>query len=323
VIGAVWRFAAAERGVHRPAEMRRLVMFAGLALSIAACRHPDPTNLAVESVHAEAPPPTPRPRAPGDPLRVVTYNVHHIEEAELTLALEGNEAVAAADAILLQEVIHPGDDADSAACAFARSRGWWCAYAPGHGLDGGSLGVAIVSRHPLSELEVIELPFFHVRFNAGRRVAVAATLDLDGTPVRLYSVHLDNRLNPSQRIRQLAPVLDAAARWDGPVLIAGDMNTSPFAWLGHVVPVPTGTQDNRLERYVRGRGFTTPVTSSGPTSQWLSMRLDGMYTRGLHVVAHDVEQSVRASDHLPLWADVELAEGAEIDAPASVASARQ
>jgi endonuclease/exonuclease/phosphatase (EEP) superfamily protein YafD len=73
-----------------------------------------------------------------------------------------------------------------------------------------------------------------------------------------------------------------------------------------VVPVPAGVQDDRLESYVRRRGFATPVTSSGATSQWLSMRLDAIYTRGLQVVQSDVERSVRASDHLPLWADVTL-----------------
>jgi endonuclease/exonuclease/phosphatase family metal-dependent hydrolase len=284
--------------------MRRSVLpVAVIAIAIAACRHPDPTNLAVEAVAA----PTPATSAPPGPeLRVVTYNIHHIDGAKLTQALDGSEPLFAADVILLQEVVRAGDDVDSSACAAARARGWHCAYAPGHGYHAGSLGVAIVSRRPLSDLEAIELPFFHVRMNAGRRVALAATIDVDGTPVRLYSVHLDNRLTPGQRVAQLAPVLDAAARWSGPALIAGDMNTSPFTWVGHVLPVPTGTQDGRLEDYVRDRGFRTPVVSSGPTSQWLSMRLDAIYTRGLEVTRHDVEHSVRASDHLPLWADVTL-----------------
>ncbi|MBE7450650.1 MAG: hypothetical protein HS111_17640 [Kofleriaceae bacterium] len=39
-------------------------------------------------------------------------------------------------------------------------------------------------------------------------------------------------------------------------------------------------QDDRLERYVRGRGFTTPVVGSGATHKWLSMRLDAIYTWG-------------------------------------------
>jgi len=274
----------------------------GLLAAAAACRHPDPGSLAVASVTA----PTPAPAAaPGEPLRVVTYNIHHIDGARLGKALAADPDLAAADVVFLQEVIQPRDT-DSSACAVARVGGWHCAYAPGHGLHGGSLGVAILSHRPLAYLEAIELPYYNVRFNAGRRVALAATIDVDGTAVRLYSVHLDNRLNPGQRAHQLAPVMDAAARWDGPALIAGDMNTSPFTWVGHVMPVPAGTQDDGLERFVRSRGFATPVVKSGPTHQWMSMRLDAIYTRGLRVSEFHVEHGVRASDHLPMWADVSL-----------------
>lgn len=282
--------------------MRRFVLPLAV-IAIAACRHPDPASVAVEALPA---PTAPAPRAAGEPLRVVTYNIHHIDGERLAAALDGNQALTRADVILLQEVVRPRT-ADSSACAVARARGWSCAYAPGHGYQGGSLGVAIISRLPLADAEAIELPFYHVRFNAGRRVALAATVEVDGTPVRLYSVHLDNRLAPKQRVHQLAPVLDAAEAWDGPALIAGDMNTSPFTWVGHVVPVPTGKQDDRVEGYVRSRGFTTPVVDSGPTSQWLSMRLDAIYTRGLRIVEHDVERTVRASDHLPLWVDLLVA----------------
>jgi endonuclease/exonuclease/phosphatase family metal-dependent hydrolase len=36
------------------------------------------------------------------------------------------------------------------------------------------------------------------------------------------------------------------------------------------------------------------------------MRLDHIYTRGLQVGAFRVEHDVRASDHLPMWADISL-----------------
>ena len=91
------------------------------------------------------------------------------------------------------------------------------------------------------------------------------------------------------------------------MVIAGDMNTSPFLWIGHLVPVPAGTQDDRLERAVRAAGLDTPVASSAATSQWLNMRLDAIYTRGLAPGRFGVEQTVRISDHLPLWLDVGLA----------------
>lgn len=283
---------------YRPQFLTIALVLASVA---AGCRHPDPVNLAVASVVATTPPDGELDAS----LRVVTYNIHHIDGARLGKALTSDADLAAADVIFLQEVIAPRD-ADSSACAVARDRGWHCAYAPGHGLRGGSLGVAILSRRPLADLQAIALPYFNVRFNAGRRVALAATIDVGGTPVRLFSVHLDNRLDAGQRTRQLAPVIESAAGWDGPAIIAGDMNTSPFTWVGHVFPVPAGTHDDKIERFVRAHGFTTPVAASGPTHQWLSMRLDAIYTRGLRVGEFQVEHGVRESDHLPMWADVSL-----------------
>lgn len=283
---------------------RLSIISLGVLTSLAgACsQHPNPTSMAVQTVMA---PSRTAATAPGTPLRVATYNIHHIDGARLKKALASDPDLASAQVVFLQEVVQPRDR-ESSACVVARSEGWSCAFAPGHGLRGGSLGVAILSRRPLADLEIIELPYFNVRFNSGRRVALGATIEVDGTPVRLYSVHLDNRLNPGERARQLAPVMDAAAGWSGPVLVAGDMNTTPFSWVGHVVPVPAGTQDNKLERFVRSRGFETPVTHSGPTHEWMSMRLDAIYTRGLRVDEFHVEQGVRDSDHLPLWADVSL-----------------
>ena len=77
----------------------------------------------------------------------------------------------------------------------------------------------------------------------------------DRRPPTVYAVHLTNRLTVAQRARQLAPVLAHADRQTTPVILAGDFNTSPFTWVGHVLPVPTGTQDDRLEALVRAHGF--------------------------------------------------------------------
>jgi endonuclease/exonuclease/phosphatase family metal-dependent hydrolase len=180
------------------------------------------------------------------------------------------------------------------------------AYAPGHVQDQGTEGVAILSRWPLAEVEVIELPYRGVVVNSARRIAVAATAMTADGPVRVYAVHLDNRITPAARVAQLAPVLEHSRGWPGPVVIGGDVNTSPFSWLGNLVPVPTGGQDDAVEDAVRRAGLSTPVADSGPTSQWLSMRLDGIYTRGVAVVDFGVDHSVRISDHLPLWADLAL-----------------
>ena len=269
-------------------------------IACAAFNHPPPRDPSPELRATPALGATP-PRS----LRVVTYNIHGVEGAVLARALRDNPALGRADVILLQEVSAHGPC--SAACAAGDALGLASVYAPGHQQDGGTSGVAILSRYPLRDVEVIELPYLSTVVNSARRIGLAATIDGAGGPVRLIATHLDNRINPADRVRQLKPVLAHAAAWDGPVVIGGDMNTSPFVWVGHLVPVPAGVQDDRLERAVRAAGLDTPVRKSAATSQWLNMRLDAIYTRGVTAGGFAVEDSVRISDHLPMWLDVTLA----------------
>jgi endonuclease/exonuclease/phosphatase family metal-dependent hydrolase len=236
-------------------------------------------------------------------LRVATYNVHGESAKNILRGIRGDLRLRRADILFLQEIeVDHEDSPRKLAELLDRSY----VYAPGYKVgENGSHGVAIISRFALSDPEVIELPRQQVVFNSARRVAIAVTIHLDAQPVRIFSVHLDNRLNPADRAAQLAPVLAAATRTATvPAIIAGDMNTSPFCWIGHVVPIPCGIQDNRLEAAVRARGFETPVRDSGATSKWLAMRLDAIYTRHLDVADFGVSDVVRVSDHLPLWADV-------------------
>lgn len=231
-------------------------------------------------------------------LVVATYNVHGASQRELATAFADDPRLRRADVVFLQEF-----ESDPATLATTLDRS--VAYAPGYQRSKNSThGVAIASRFPLRDLRVIELPRYRVVVNSARRIALRATIDLTSGPIHLYSVHLDNRINPGDRKRQLAPVLaDADALPRTPAIIAGDMNTSPFCWIGNVIPVPCGRQDDCVERSVREHGFDTPVTASGATSQW-GMRLDAIYTRSLDIAAFGVSDIVHVSDHLPLWAVV-------------------
>jgi endonuclease/exonuclease/phosphatase family metal-dependent hydrolase len=184
--------------------------------------------------------------------------------------------------------------------------GFYTAYAPGHVNGSGTDGVAVLSRSPIVSARVIELPRYELHYNSQRKAAIAATVTIDGTPVTIYAVHLDNRITVAERRRQLAPILADADRQTTPVLIAGDFNTSPFTWLTHVIPIPTGTQDDRLEELVRAHGFSTPTKDVGATSHWLAMKLDAIYTRGLAVHHVATSDAADISDHLAVWADVTL-----------------
>jgi endonuclease/exonuclease/phosphatase family metal-dependent hydrolase len=279
-----------------------LVVIALVAFS--ACNHPVPAQPHIEwrlpleaTVRRDIDVVKPRP------LRVVTYNVHRISNTALTRAMMADESLRNADVILMQEV-HKSSEC-SPACAAAKALGMYSMYAPGHGVHDGSDGVAILSRTPLYNAHVIELNDHFVMFNGGRRVALVAQTTVFGVPTQLISVHLENRITADKRREQLRPVLSYAKKAKLPTIITGDMNTTPFTWLGGVLPFPSA-QGCWLEDLARSEGFDTPVTDSGPTAEWLSMRLDAIYTRDVTVVNSHVGQNVRASDHFPLFADIVL-----------------
>jgi endonuclease/exonuclease/phosphatase family metal-dependent hydrolase len=237
-------------------------------------------------------------------LRVVEFNTHGQPGHILADAFRSDAALRDADVIVLEEA-HRIGDACSAACVLATELGYHAAYAAGHVQDDGTDGVAVLSRAPIRDPEVIELPYINVHVNDGRRIALAATIDTAQGPVTVYAVHLENRVTVAQRRAQLQPVLDHAAREHNPTIIAGDFNTSPFTWVGHLLPIPTGTQDDRLEELVRANGFQTPLAASGPTSHFMGMKLDAIYTRGFATLAYAVDPAKDVSDHLALWALLE------------------
>lgn len=108
--------------------------------------------------------------------------------------------------------------------------------------DVGHIGNAILSRYPLSNLQVIRLPSFFdfsKRFMAriGSRMAVVADLLVGGRALSVASVHLESDSSPQQRSQQMAALLGALRKRDRgqPIIIGGDLNT-------------TGLDVNRLTR---------------------------------------------------------------------------
>jgi endonuclease/exonuclease/phosphatase family metal-dependent hydrolase len=178
-------------------------------------------------------------------------------------------------------------------------------FAPGHVEGDKDMGIAVLSRAPITSAQIIELPWHDVHFNAGRRHALVVTLQQRGRPITVYAVHLENRLSAKDRRKQMKPILEHAKRQHTPVIIAGDFNTNPFHWVRHWLPLPTGRHQARaLESLVRSYGFDTPVTDSGATHRYIGMKLDGIYTRGFDTKRFATARAQDVSDHLALWATV-------------------
>ncbi len=286
--------------------MRRLALLATLAATGCLVRS-KPPDTSIETTFPTAAPAAPVPALPRS-LRVVTFNVHRETPRNVIRGIDSDRKLRDADILILEEVhrIEPTTAPCSAACMLGKHLGYYTLYAPGHMQGDGSDGVAILSRTPILSGEVIELPDIKTHVNDGRRVALVATVLVDGTPVTVYGVHLTNRLTVKERKVQMTPVLAHAARQRTPVIMGGDFNTSPFTWIGGVVPIPIGTQDDHLEALVRSYGLDTPVADSGATSRFFGMKLDAIYTRGFTTRRFAVSDARSVSDHLALWAEVSL-----------------
>jgi endonuclease/exonuclease/phosphatase family metal-dependent hydrolase len=281
-----------------------LAAAAALALVTACSNHAIPTDRALVATSRTDVPAAAHTTLPAA-LRMVEFNVEMKPGTTIARALRDEPELRAADLIMLEEVHHT-DAPCSGACIVGRELGYYTVYAPGHVNGDGTDGVALLSRAPIVDARVIELPRYDLHYNSERKVAIVATLSLGGAPVTVYAVHLDNRITAAERRRQIAPVLADADARSTPVIIAGDFNISPFEWLDHVIPVPTGTQDDCFEATMRAHGFATPTAHIGATSHWLAMKLDAIFTRGIAVERVATSDAGDISDHLALWADLRV-----------------
>lgn len=282
----------------------RIAPLLTLAASLTACMvRAAPPDTTIETTFPTRPAET---RSLPRQLRVVTFNVHRETPAKVMTGIKSDPTLREADLILLEEVhrIEPTTQPCSAACALGKDLGYYTLYAPGHMQGDGSDGVAILSRAPILSGQVLELPDIDVHVNSGRRVALVATVLVEGTPVTVYAVHLTNRLTVAERKAQMRPILEHVKQQTTPVIMGGDFNTSPFTWIAGLIPVPIGTQDDHLEALVRSYGLDTPVASSGATSRFLGMKLDAIYTRGFDTHRFAVAHAQNVSDHLALWANL-------------------
>lgn len=99
-------------------------------------------------------------------------------------------------------------------------------------------GAAILSPHLLRRPALVRLERSGAWFDGafgerrvGGRMALLATLSIDGADVVLASVHLESHSDPAGRDAEFAVLLDAIEAYapGAPALIGGDVNTSSFA----------------------------------------------------------------------------------------------
>lgn len=248
--------------------------------------------------------------APNAALRIVTWNVHRARDPEqLARGVLASPTISRADVLLLQEVeADPGESATRAQRLAAALDMTWI-YVPARIEGAGTHGLAILSRHPIADPRVMRLPHASAAFNERDRIAIAAEIELGTVRVTVVDVHLDVRIGPIDRVRQLHP---AVITLPDAVAVGGDFNTNPWAWVGSAVPL-TGTeaivgQDQAvvIDDYLGELGFEIPIGPEESTFNvpLIEARLDNVYPRGLAVLDAGVATDLSGSDHWPVWVDL-------------------
>lgn len=229
----------------------------------------------------------------GGTVRVASYNLRGFRD-DLAAATRVVRVIAP-DVLCLQEVPrHPFAGHRVSDLAQACGLLW----SGDHG-DGGGTTVFTSLRLDVDGSAHVRLP---VSRGHGTRGYAVTRVTLPGhRPLRVASLHLG--LDARERVRQVAAVLEAltgAGSGSGPLVVAGDLNegSDGAAW-------------GRLAAALR------PVSPDRPTfpARVPTHRIDAVFAPSeLDQPGHGPqvdlrlapEDLVRATDHLPVWADLEL-----------------
>jgi endonuclease/exonuclease/phosphatase family metal-dependent hydrolase len=215
-------------------------------------------------------------------LRIVSYNIAYARQYERAIGCLREEPLRGADVLLLQEMNARAVE------AMAEALGMHFVYYPASVRPGqNDMGSAILSPWPIEEARKLVLPHTS-RVVHRARIATVATVQIEGAPVRVYSLHLTSPFGASGRTRgdQAEAVLADARGWSGAIIIGGDMNSHSVG--------------KRFER----AGFRWLTKSIGRTVGPFSF--DHVYVRGIQAPSEaGVAHSCRGtSDHSPVWASL-------------------
>ena len=228
-------------------------------------------------------------------LRVASYNIHECvgsdgrrDPARIADVLREIDA----DVIGLQEVdARPGATSESMQMQYLASTLGHHAVAGTTLLRaGGEYGNAILTRRPVLDVRRVDLTVYRRE----PRGALDVDLDIDGRAVRVLVTHLG--LLPGERRTQVRRLLDLLGDHRSDVVVlCGDINEwfavgRPLRWL-HA----------RL-----GRTATVPTFPSAFPVFALDRIWVHPHAAVAQLAAHATPAARQASDHLPLWADIQL-----------------
>jgi endonuclease/exonuclease/phosphatase family metal-dependent hydrolase len=242
--------------------------------------------------------------APAQSISVASLNLAKERDADkIVRTISNAPRLRDTDLFLFQEVVNEESNS-SVAEEIARRLGYFAVFEVAPAAY--DQGLAVVSRYPVTDVEVMPLKACDLRFRSRNRFAMRAALQTPWSELQVWNVHLDTRINAKERLDQLRPVIDEASRYTGPQLIGGDFNTNELYWVRNVVPVRGGPSHGATIRSaMKEHGFETPFSGSLNTFPALRRHLDWIFVRDLSPLEASVE-FVPFSDHNAIWARLRL-----------------
>ncbi|HEX2249740.1 MAG TPA: endonuclease/exonuclease/phosphatase family protein, partial [Gemmatimonadales bacterium] len=131
-------------------------------------------------------------------IRVVSFNIKLADHIDSAIAVLGSDPLRNADIISLQEMDESGTE------RIARALRLNYIYYPGsiHPTRQRYFGPAILSRWPIERTWKLTLPY-EAPIRRQRRNATAAVVNVAGTRIWVYAVHLETQLRASDHTREL------------------------------------------------------------------------------------------------------------------------
>ena len=174
-----------------------------------------------------------------------------------------------------------------------KKRQWWLDFEEQIGVnDPGDTGIALLSRLPLEDVTRIDLPWHECAWRP--RLALAATVAMGQTKIRLFNAHIDPHPAAEGQLEQLEVMMDQAVASELPTVVMGDFNTL------------SKQKCIRTRRLLESRGYTTPFPTG--TATWrgalLRFHADWIFVRGLKISRWGVVRPLNVSDHWPIWTEI-------------------
>lgn len=228
----------------------------------------------------------------------MAYNIHHGCDTGETLQLQNIADLikkSKAAIVGLEEVdsvCKRSGNTDQAKILGALT-GMYCVYVRHFAFDGGSYGLALLSKFPVAGVENCRLPVITAE-NGNTRAFLKATLKLPkGKKMIVGVAHLDYR-NDSSRLRQSKIIIQMFKNIKDPVLLLGDLNANTDS--KEIINLKKIFIDTNSPKYV-----TFPASAPKEKIDYIMISKDH-YLK----TVEEPFLNVPYSDHLPILSSIRI-----------------